>query len=831
MNLNNILKTSLLLLAVFLLPFSCTDKFDDVENEEPNWLGQNVYDYLASRGDCNYYVRLIEDCGYKETMQRTGSNTLFFSNDAAFERFFQNNTYGIKKYDDLSDTFKNMMLRLSMLNNAYLIDRLSYNERGSIAFRRTTYFQPTDSIPFVNYDELPDNKYFKRFTDGVYLLQDHTQWALAQFFPKILAGKNISDEDFEFITGKKRSASDAFIYDTRIVERDIVCKNGYLHELEDLLLPPDNMAQYIRKNEEVSIFNSLMDRFAVPMSHSYNTITQDSIFTLRYFNNSPYLSSRLLLDPSGKLAEGLLYYDPGWNKYQATENSAQQEMWESDMAAMFVPTNEAMQAYFSPGGEGEEIYNAFGGSWDNVPTSIVADIISNHQRYSFINSLPSRFSSMKDEAGYDIQIDKDNDIKESFVARNGLIYVVNKVFPPLDYRTVMGPIKVDQGTRIFNLAIGDSYCQFLYYLRSLQNTFQLFVTPDINMLNYLDPVSLGYTDSKKARWTFAIDGISGNIIARRYNAITGERLTGADSIVTDKNILKNRLEDILNQHTIVGTINSGQEYYITKGGAPLKIQGNTLGSTVIGGGNAEQGSAPRIIKTYENKSNGSTYYIDGIAESATVSIYRTLANHSEFSEFLRLCYNTPWPEGSDMDIFINQTSDRKAALDSKVKFFDLFNYTIYVPTNQAIQNAISAGIIPEPDRIPEIANGDIDKEYELYDKLRRFIRYHFQDNSIFIKGERFSDREFKTATINDEEHFDPSYPLNKFFPIKVTQDGNNITLKSHKGGTATVIKDNGLYNLIARDIVVNTDRKETGTLIETSSWAVIHQIDNVLLCE
>ena len=827
-NIKNLIKIALLSLPIYCLFFSCSDKFDEWENHEPDWLGENIYDYLKSRGDCNYYVRLIEDCGYKETMQRTGSNTLFFSSDAAFERFFQNNASGIKSYEEFSDVFKNMLLRLSMLNNAYLIDRLSYNEKGSLAFRRTTYLQPTDTIPLVNWSELPKNPYFSKFSgEDIFLLQDHTQWTLVQFFPSILKGKNISDEDFAFITGEIREENDAFLYNSRIIARDIVCKNGYLHEMDELLLPPDNMAQYIRKNKEVSIFNSLMDRFAYPVPYSFSELTGDTIFSLRYFNSSTVMP--LTTDGSGKLSEGLLYYDPGWNKFQATVNSPQQEMWETDMGAMLVPTNEAMQAYFSPGGEGEEIYNAFGGSWDNVPTSIVADIIANHQRYSFINSLPSRFSSMKDEAGYDITINKDEDIKETFISRNGLIYVVNKVFPPLDYRTVMGPVKVDQDTRIFNLAIGDSYCQFKYYLRSIQNLFQFFVTPDLSMIDYLDPVSLGYTDDKKARWRFAINE-SGNIIARRYNAITGERLTGSDSIVTEKNIIKNRLEDILNQQTIIGTINHGQEYYITKGGAPLRVKGNSVGNLVVGGGNIEQDKELQIIKTYENKSNGSTYYLSGIVESATVSVYRTLANHTEFSEFFRLC-NASWPEGADMDIFTNLTTDRKRALDSKVKFFDLFNYTIYVPTNQAIQNAITSGIIPDPDKISELAGGDLEIEYELYDKLRRFLRYHFQDNSVFIKGEILNKAEYKTATINNKEHYDPNYPLNKFFPIRVTHDGDNITLYTHKGGTAKVIKDNNLYNLIARDIVVNHSSTINATQIETSSWVVIHQVDDVLLCE
>ena len=102
--------------------------------------------------------------------------------------------------------------------------------------------------------------------------------------------------------------------------------------MDELLLPPDNMAQYIRKNKEVSIFNSLMDRFAYPVPYSFSELTGDTIFSLRYFNSSTVMP--LTTDGSGKLSEGLLYYDPGWNKFQATVNSPQQEMWETDMGAI-----------------------------------------------------------------------------------------------------------------------------------------------------------------------------------------------------------------------------------------------------------------------------------------------------------------------------------------------------------------------------------------------------------------------------------------------------------------------------------------------------------------
>lgn len=65
-------------------------------------------------------------------------------------------------------------------------------------------------------------------------------------FPDVMSGKHITDDDFSFVTGIPREADDASLFANKIIQKDIVCQNGYLHELADVLVPPENMAAYIR---------------------------------------------------------------------------------------------------------------------------------------------------------------------------------------------------------------------------------------------------------------------------------------------------------------------------------------------------------------------------------------------------------------------------------------------------------------------------------------------------------------------------------------------------------------------------------------------------------
>ena len=79
-----------ILLVGSLCFVSCKDDYyyDDVE---PEWLGASIYDYLVTNGNYSNYSRLIDDVGYAAVLSKTGSKTLFVADDAALDRFYQNN--------------------------------------------------------------------------------------------------------------------------------------------------------------------------------------------------------------------------------------------------------------------------------------------------------------------------------------------------------------------------------------------------------------------------------------------------------------------------------------------------------------------------------------------------------------------------------------------------------------------------------------------------------------------------------------------------------------------------------------------------------------------
>ena len=832
---------------------SCTDDFDKLDNEQPEWLGENIYDYLKDRGDCNYYVRLIDDCQLTEVMRRTGSNTLFFTSDKAFDDWFAANRtsgQGPKSYDEMSPTMKSMMISLGRISNAQLIERLCKGDIKGTVLRRSTYFGVTDSIPLWRKAQLmerfPGNPYFEALeTDTVMLLEGASTTTLTQFFPTVLSDLSITDHDVQFITNGHATSTTPSLYGNKIVNQDITCKNGYLHELEGLITPPETMAGYISQNAQTSQFATLMNRFAVPVLYRQTP----RIYTLRYFNEHPENSDRrttlnitgtLKVDPMGNdKSNACLYFDPGWNAYQssATSTNSTEAPFQQDMGVMFVPTNEAVADYFRMGGEGEDLFKSFNGDWSQVPDNIVADIVKNHQKYSLLSSLPHDFSIMKDEAGYEMGVGEDN-VVDKYVARNGVVFVINKLLPPLDYRSVMGPAKVDLSNQIFNLAMNDSYTQFMYYLRSLLSRYEFFIAPDAKLTGYADPVSMFQQTANHAYWDFRLS-TTGSIQATVYSAETGDSI----GVVTDGKIINNRLEDILRSHTIIvessdafrQAVAGGQEYFVTMGYTPLRVMGTQAGGTIAG-----QGNKQRItIQDASDKTNGTSYIVDGILQNTLTSTYQnlnqqensaTLNPQSPFYQFLLLC--------NACNIFSNSATSSIIPGDPYIPFLQQYDYTIYAPTNAQLLDAQQKHYIPTPEELQDLyeqsAGGQeshIDSLYQIaVNQLRRFIRYHIQDNSVFIKGKKEQNHEYLSETINNATRL--------FYPLVVTNTGSSISVRDFMGNTSNVMVSDGLYNLIGRDLKFNNADGSAAkfdinksTTIETYTCTVVHQIDRALWYE
>ena len=341
-----------------------------------------------------------------------------------------------------------------------------------------------------------------------------------------------------------------------------------------------------------------------------------------------------------------------------------------------------------------------------------------------------------------------------------------------------------------------------------------------------------------------------------------------------KDLLDNSI--VVHDDKTKGIEDTNDEYFITKGGSAIRVvkdgSNKSENFKVYGGWQLEFADTPErteatpaaISEVYDQTEktngygNGMTYMVDKPVQTATRSVYSIMNdNESEdgpYSEFFELCsvndavldladvapasvYDTPAKQQAEKKkyyIFISS-----GGLDYNVRFFNTYRYTVYIPTNAAVKAAIANGL-PTWESIQTycveqqalIDNGvygtnpatgnayTADQAEEAYKTKARamitclvnFLKYHFQDNSVFADKEALGSSVYETACINTA--------TNRYLTVSVNRKGNNeLSVSDNNNGTCDVTN---IKNIMTRDY------QFSGSNISTSSFAVVHQINGVL---
>ena len=554
---------------------------------------------------------------------------------------------------------------------------------------------------------------------------------------------------------------------------------------------------------------------------------------------------------------------------------------------------------------------------DQIPLRIIQKFVQNLMKSSFINTVPSKYITIMNDAkdpmfgnieggvdGFRATIDT------TLLANNGAVYVMNQVFAPAAYAAVSAPALVGKDMKIFNWAISadDSYITnpnsaplnafFSYYLLAMSSRFSFFIPTDDALGTYYDEVTCQWTQPRVLSFYYSTRraDAAAPVKARAYkwDPVTNE-IGGSIPGSVSASQINNRLKDLLDSHIIVHSdaesktgFGSLNQYYVTKGGSAVKISNREDGSLssdfdqtqpgfyVQGGFQIDKDSLLTVTRTYDRREettgygNGMTYIIDRPIQTTMKSVYSVLEGEGEtspFYQFFNLCQidadlltragvadSVKKQEDKDTEIekYTVFTSSQNGLTDN-VRFFNSFRYTVYVPTNEAVLEAIGQGL-PTWDQISEvITNGEAEvqsatdagmSEEEILALTRKykfkaqamitclvnFLKYHFQDNSVFADHNAVEATKYETACINDE--------TNRYRSVKISSTGNGtLSVRSVystdangndvEGPVRNVTSDPTLKNIMTRDYTFNTKAKNA-TTIETSSYAVVHQIDGVL---
>lgn len=588
-----------------------------------------TYSILSTLQNSNWsnfsnYLQLLRDCGneypnwrerWTDYLNGATDLTVFVANDEGWKQFFEGNArlpetnpwHTVTSYDALTPEQKETLLALSLTQSSKV------SEMGKKGFLRLKSYISNDIwTPILTQENCALN--------------------------------NITDEDQRIICGAPISAP--WTPGVQFREVDYACPNGFIEDVSTPLTPLGTMADIIRNNGQTNIFAHILE----------------------YIQQSQN-------DPSYYV--GQLKFDPSWAGYY--DDSYHPENAEKDMAAMFVPNDDAMWRFFTEGAGQAflETYNTQVGTEepvpyvkpttqdelmhqiDLVPANVLYPFVSNIMMRSFAGSVPSKMTKLRNDAQDQMFYTEDMDrIKTCLMACNGAVYIMDKVYGPVNYTGVTAPAYVSTTNRIMNWAIYDQSnmgLNYYLYLTAPQQDITFFLPSDAAMAYYYDPTSMksktprvivmSYKNVSPGRvavgakcWKY-IDPYGTNpASAEQPKGSIGGQLMSSAGQIEDTDIT-NRLRDILLNHTILndGTqnINSRNEYFRTYGGDVIKVIRDASGKIVGAKGtfqleNERQGitgnetsmgvTGCNVTASFESLSNGQAFTLD----APLIPTYRSL---------------------------------------------------------------------------------------------------------------------------------------------------------------------------------------------------------------
>ena len=637
---------------------SCTKDYVVPEGELPSWLGESIYKELQQssqlEGTFNTYCRLIDDMGYTEVLSKTGSKTIFPANDEAFARFFAggNNKFGVSSYEELTHSQKAELLFSTMLDNAILIGTLSnkQNAAGNMLqgqlVKHSTNMRLSYAVTNFSAQQMPaNNKYFARFQNAakpMLAVFDNTVSPMVHLTGEYMLNNNMTvtgdESDFKVLTGYDYEDGDAYIFDRKVIKSDVVCQNGYIHQLNEVLVNPGNMAQILRAGSDTHFISRMLDYYAFPeadmtltqqyLDSAATGNSQDTVFAIRYLSKN---SQRTKLSQPLRgvtVAENqLLDFDPGWNYYNPTLKGGTSDD-DAEIAAFLAPNDEALENYFLK--EGAYILKNLGvpslditkenldahldAVFNNDP-SVFASILNNVMKPYLTKTVPSTFSTVQNDAFEFLDVTKDDIIRQSdgkydvTIANNGVIYKMNKLFGPKLYNSVLGPASVYKDMRTMGEMLNDHQttagvasklgADMYYYLLSMKARYGLFVpTDNETQFIVIDPTSVRDEDGLKGlrfRFDPQADG-SFHVLVKKYAYVSGPynqlssyaEIANSPEVNIESGIYNSQIKDLLDYCTIVLADSTetgkgspqyglyGNKYYKTKHGGAIVVNGSKV---------------------------------------------------------------------------------------------------------------------------------------------------------------------------------------------------------------------------------------------------------------
>ena len=681
------------LLPVLLFFTACSKKAFDEYYKRPEWLAQPIYQQLDSMRDFKNFLACIEKSGYKNTLGSGGSWTVFAPTDAAFALFLKEQ--GIADVNKIDKSLAEKIVRTAMVYDGERLEKLNdnFSARGwvpGVAFRRRTVY-----YDFVETEAGGDGKTRKIISTNrrpgvAYVPSDYNNKHISYFFKDYMDSRNLGAADYQTFfpntayTGL--NIAGARIDPTR---SNIIAENGYIHVVDNVLMPQQSIDQYLREKTEYSAFKGILDLYAtyaynLEVSHKYEVLTgnKDSVFVKGYTDLGLALNNENYAKDDAN--------DAQVNNFSITV---------PDNAAVTDYAQRVLLRYYPAGTTLKDVF------YNN--STILTEFVNAHLYNTQLWS--SRFNTEQNFQGERPKITTAN-IKEAKLLSNGAFYGVNACQSANIFQSVYANVLLDPKYRLTQIALQRIGMHLTLKIPTIR--YMLVLVPDDELhkmgfeydaYNTTDPVRFNGGNGSPAMLAF----LTLNIIPLNNDPVPD--LSG---------------KGILESYT--GEYVKYDNFKMYSSGTMDSVVKNVTVDSVYTGANLSSSLNGVVVYTNKalmtSKTNIADFFKSIGAETAASPFYR-------FFQYL---------VGTDM----------YSASDGKINGIELgLNYTMLVPNNAAIALAVANGDLPASATPGDQAGKDKVKRFIQYHILKNSFAIDGKKTGLFETLCRNIDGEAQSVTV------------------------------------------------------------------------------------
>lgn len=671
-------KRMVLLLATISILASCKKKFDEYY-ERPDTLAPPIYQQLQTRGKFSTFLSLIDKAGYKQTLGAAGYWTLFapsdsaFQNDTEFAAFLQSR--GFSNVSAVDTATAQSIVQFLLVFNAFEQDRID------------DYQSNLGWVP---------NSSFKRRTAYYTGFYKDTTTAGQPLIAVAANRNNVGGTNGNYIPADNNNKH------IPLFTSDYFSARGLSATDYTYLYPTSNFSGFNVGNAKVTEKNiaaengviHIIDRVVTPLMSIDQYLRSKPEFSelrklfntymVQFLQNTDATHRYQVLtgrtdDVFVKIYSFLLAFSPNSENYlKLQDNDAQRDGW-----TLLAPRNDSLMKYINT-----VLLESYP-SLNSLPLNIIADLLNAHMWQTTM--WPSKFASTFNFLGEPAYSNPATHIIDKKVLSNGIFYGTTKVNEPNVFSTVYGRAYLNPRFSIMTRLLD-------YELRNIITVptakYTMFMMSD----QVLAAQGFGYNPGANA-WTYGASTNDSN----RLNLL---RMLNTCVVETPNGELDN-----LGIPGFSGIIN-------TYGNECIRFNGNQI----ITGGTKDR-NLTVTIDSIKTSKNGRVVYLNNLLWFS----YQPIGKHLELLGA---------PVASEYNLFWNYLKNSPTAYDaitsSIIGTAAGSFYTILVPNNNAIRNAITAGLLPGTAATPNFTpTTTADKVL-----VEKFILYHVIDKRTVIPDGR-----------------------------------------------------------------------------------------------